>query len=97
MFKELLKRSDWANIEEYIMNGGELMELPKEQTNEEKIKDAYAEINNFIKSNFEEESNDKEDKLYCAIDILESSYFELGLLSGIKVGTQLQKKMQEIQ
>ena len=29
------------------MNGGELMELPKEQTNEEKIKDAYAEINNY--------------------------------------------------
>lgn len=97
MFKELLKRADWANLEEFIMHGGELLELPKEQTNRERIKEAYDKIYSFIKSNFEEECrDDKEDNLNSAIAILELSYFELGLLSGIKIGAQLQKKMQEI-
>ncbi len=97
MFKELLKRADYANIVEFIMNGGELVELPKEQSNEERIKEAYAEIYNFIESNFKEESRDeKTDNLTSAICVLESSYFELGLLSGIKFGTQIQKKIMEI-
>ena len=97
MFKELLKRADCASIGEFIMNGGELVELPKEQTNEERIKEAYAEIYHFIESNFKEDSRDeKANHLMSAMCDLESSYFELGLLSGINIGTQLQKKMLEI-
>ena len=52
MFKNLLKRADWANIEEFIMHGGKLVELPKEQTSQERIKEAYAEIYSFIEANF---------------------------------------------
>ena len=97
MFKELLKRADCESIKEFIRNGGELVELPKEQTNEERIKEAYARIYSFIDSNFEKEIRDeKADDLTSAICILESSYFELGLLSGMKIATQLQKKMLEI-
>lgn len=97
MFKDLLKRADCANIEEFIMNGGELTELPKEQTNKERIAEAYDQIYSFIESNLKEESRDeKADNLISVISVLESSYFELGLLSGIKIGAQLQKKMAEI-
>ena len=97
MFKGLLKRADWANIEEFIFHGSELLELPKEQTNRERITKAYDDIYSFIESNFEEkERENKSDNLHSFIGVLELSYFELGLLSGIKIGTQLQKKMQEI-
>jgi len=97
MLKELLERADCTNIVEFIMNGCELVESPKEQTNEERIREAYAEIHNFIESNFKEENRDeKMENLTSAIYVLESSYFELGLLSGMKFGTQLQKKMPEI-
>lgn len=97
MFKDLLKRADCANIEEFIMNGGELTELPKEQTNKERIEEAYDKIYSFIESNLKEESRDeKADNLISVISVLESSYFELGLLAGIKIGAQLQKKMTEI-
>ena len=34
MLKELLERADCTNIVEFIMNGCELAESPKEQTNE---------------------------------------------------------------
>ena len=97
MFKDLLKRADCANIGEFIMNGGELAELPQKQTNEERIKEAYTKIFNFIDSNFKENCRDEKlDELTAVIGIFETTYFELGLLSGIKIGTQLQNKMLEI-
>ena len=97
MFKDLLKRADYASVIGFIMDGGELTELPDEQTIEERLNQASAAIYNFIESNFEEKSYDeKAESLTLAIGTLESSYFELGLLSGIKFGTQLQKKLMEI-
>lgn len=96
MFKELLKRADLANIGEFIMHGGEFVNLPEDKTNGERIKQAYSEIHSFIESNFEEDSlDDKADILTSPISVLESSYFELGLLSGIKLGYQLQKKWEK--
>lgn len=97
MFKELLKRADFSNISEFIMSGGELVDLPTEETIEERIKEAYNKIYNFIETNFKQEQHDeKAEELTYTIGVLESSFFELGLLSGIKIGTQFQKKMQEI-
>ena len=97
MFKELFKRADFTSIAEFIMNGGELVELPKEQPNEEKIKQAYEKIYGFINANFKAENRDeKADNLTSAIGDLETAYFELGLLSGLKIGAQLQNKISEI-
>jgi len=99
MFEDLLKRADYASVVSFIMDGGELTELPNEQTIGEKIDEASAAICNFIEANFDNKSYDereKANKLTLAIGDLEAAYFEFGLLSGIKFGTQLQKKLTEI-
>ena len=99
MFKDLLKRADYASVVAFIMDGGELTELPDEQTIEERLNQASAEIHNFIMSNFDNKNvneREKANSLTLALGELEASYFELGLLSGIKFGTQLQKKLMEI-
>ncbi len=99
MFEDLLKRAEYASVVSFIMDGGELTELPNEKTIEEKIDEASATIHNFIESNFDKKSYDERQKannLTLAVGDLEAAYFELGLLSGIKFGTQLQKKLMEI-
>ena len=97
MLNELLKRADMANIMDFIMRGNGPSDLTDEKTNGQKINDANIKIVKYLSENLKEERSEKsKDELYLAIDDIKSAYFELGLLSGIKLGTQLHKKMEEI-
>ncbi len=97
MLKELLKRADLTNIREFIMRGNPPSDLTENKTNEEKINDARIKIIKYLSDNLKEERNDKFDnELFGAINDIQTAYFELGLLSGIKLGFQLNEKTKEI-
>ncbi len=98
MFSELLKRADLANIEEFIVSGKPTTVFNDDKTNEERVRNAYSKINDYLIDNIKEECREKSvDDLYTAIYEIKIAHFELGLLSGIKLGAQLKKKMEEIQ
>lgn len=97
MFHNLLKRANLSNIEEFIMNGGELIKCPENKTYAESIQQIDNTFNQLIETYFKKEEHNKiTDIIYEQIGILESVYFEIGLFAGMKIAGQIYEKTKEI-
>ena len=97
-FEKILKRADLNSLGKFIMTGTEDFYENSNLAYSEQIKSTNENICNILKekcSDFDE--FDKiEGKLNEQLYILENIYFEMGILTGVKVTTQILKQIKEL-
>lgn len=97
MFSEIISRADISSIGEYILSGGENLQVEEEKSFEERIRSADKEMRRFAESKLDSKLADEIcDEAGILSGVYSNVYFEVGLLVGAKTALQLEKRMKEL-
>ncbi len=97
-FKDIMKRAEFTAIGSYLRSGDNILFEPDHKSYEEQIISAEAQISSLLSEWFPDRK--EHDLIYDRIFHLTGTYidvfFELGVLSGAKIGYQLKSKLDEL-
>ena len=97
-FKNLLKRADLYSIQTFLKYGVESYVKPDTLSYSQRLRDANKNMTDFFKNKFPD--SEELDKILTFFDeqtsIYEEVYFEIGLLSGMKIGFEINEKIESL-
>ena len=98
LFRDLLKRADLKNLEEFVLNGCVYRGEISTQTYLERLRAAEENIHSLFAAQYTdtEECEKKKNYYYDQLEVFQDVYFEIGLLMGAKLAFQIHRRLEEL-
>lgn len=98
-FSDLWSRCDLLYLSDYLANGGELIEIPEKESYEKTVRKAEKSLFSLADrvGNSREEHEELDETIGIAITTLRRTFFEMGLIAGIKLSHEFYTRAKELE
>ena len=98
-FSDLWSKCDLLYLSDYLANGGELIEIPEKESYEKTVRKAEKSLFSLADrvGNSREEHEASDEKIGIAIPTLRRTFFEMGLIGGIKLSHEFYTRAKELE
>ena len=98
-FSDLWSKSDLMYLSDYLVNGGELIEIPEKESYEKTVRKAEKSLFSLADrvGNSREEHEELDETIGIAITTLRRTFFEMGLIGGIKLSHEFYTRAKELE
>ncbi len=98
-FSNLWNKCDLLCLSDYLANGGELIEIPEKESYEKTVRKAEKALFSLAErfANNKEEHEELDEIIGIAITTLRRTFFEMGLIAGIKLSHEFYTRAKELE
>ena len=98
-FSNLWSKCDLLYLSDYLANGGELIEIPEKESYEKTVRKAEKSLFSLAErfANNREELEELDETIGIAITTLRRTFFEMGLIGGIKLSHVFYTRAKELE
>ena len=98
-FSNLWSKCDLLYLSDYLANGGELIEIPEKESYEKTVRKAEKSLFSLAErfASNKEEHEELDEIIGIAITTLRRTFFEMGLIAGIKLSHEFYTRAKELE